>query len=129
MSSMTRTTPRAASRATCRGKAVRFDELLTRADDEVLQQLISPPVVRLLNMLDPALARPTRFRELLTSFHRPKNCSGTSMPAERCSTCSPEKKPSRSLISSAYSELTRSRLCAMPVFAKVQKPSDASSQP
>src|SRR4051794_11628402 len=47
---------------------MRFDELLTRADDEVLQQLIGAPVVRLLNMLDPGLARPTRLRELVTSF-------------------------------------------------------------
>ncbi len=47
---------------------MRFEELLSRADDEVLQALIGPPVVRLLNMLDPLLARPTRLRELLTSF-------------------------------------------------------------
>lgn len=47
---------------------MRFDELLSRADDEVLQELIGAHTVRLLNMLDPLLARPTRLRELLTSF-------------------------------------------------------------
>jgi DNA repair protein RadD len=48
--------------------AMRFPELLSRADDEVLQELIGAPTVRLLNMLDPTLARPTRLRELITSF-------------------------------------------------------------
>src|SRR3954447_18472515 len=47
---------------------MRFDELLSRADDEVLQQLLGPSTVRLLNMLDPKLARPTKLHELITSF-------------------------------------------------------------
>ncbi len=51
---------------------MRFDELLSRADDEVLQELVGAHTVRLLNMLDPLLARPTRLRELLTSFRPPE---------------------------------------------------------
>jgi superfamily II DNA or RNA helicase len=51
---------------------VRFDELLSRADDEVLQELIGAPVVRLLSRLDPALARPGRLRQLITSFRPPE---------------------------------------------------------
>ncbi|HYB98815.1 MAG TPA: DEAD/DEAH box helicase [Candidatus Limnocylindrales bacterium] len=47
---------------------MRFDQVLSRADDEVLEQLIGPPVVRLLNLLDPSLARPRRLRGLVTSF-------------------------------------------------------------
>lgn len=47
---------------------MRFEELLSRADDEVLQELVGTRIVRLLNMLDPLLARPTRLRELVTSF-------------------------------------------------------------
>lgn len=47
---------------------MRFEELLSRADDEVLQELVGTQTVRLLNMLDPLLARPTRLRELITSF-------------------------------------------------------------
>lgn len=50
----------------------RFEELLSRADDEVLQELVGPSVVRLLNMLDPRLARPTRLRDLLTSLRPPE---------------------------------------------------------
>ena len=51
---------------------MRFDELLSRADDEVLQELVGAHTVRLLNMLDPLLARPTRLRELITSFRPPE---------------------------------------------------------
>ena len=51
---------------------MRFEQLLSRADDEVLQDLVGPPVVRLLTMLDPKLARPTRLRELVTSFRPPE---------------------------------------------------------
>src|SRR4051812_6987442 len=47
---------------------MRFEELLSRADDEVLQELVGKQTVRLLNMLDPLLARPTKLRELITSF-------------------------------------------------------------
>jgi DNA repair protein RadD len=52
--------------------AMRFEELLSRADDEVLQELVGSRVVRLLNLLDPQLARPRRLRELLSSIHPPE---------------------------------------------------------
>src|SRR5262245_13351243 len=51
---------------------MRFEQLLSRADDEVLQQLVGPPTVRLLNLLDPSLARPRRLRELITSLRSPE---------------------------------------------------------
>jgi len=51
---------------------MRFEGLLSRADDEVLQELIGARTVRLLNMLDPLLARPTRLRDLITSFRPPE---------------------------------------------------------
>lgn len=40
---------------------LRFRDLLSRADDEVLQELIGAPAVRLM-ALDTTLARPTRLR-------------------------------------------------------------------
>ncbi|HVF03212.1 MAG TPA: DEAD/DEAH box helicase [Frankiaceae bacterium] len=48
-----------------------FDQLLARADDEALQELLGPPTVRLLNLLDPTLSRPAKLRELLSSFRPP----------------------------------------------------------
>lgn len=47
---------------------MRFEQLLSRADDEALQELLGGSIVRLLTLLDPSLARPTRLRELITSF-------------------------------------------------------------
>lgn len=44
---------------------------MSRADDEVLQELIGAPVVRLLRLIDPALAAPSKLRELLLDFHTP----------------------------------------------------------
>ena len=45
-----------------------LNEVLARADDESLEQIVGKPVVRLLNLLDPILARPSRLRELVTGF-------------------------------------------------------------
>ena len=39
-----------------------FRDPLSRADDEVLAELIGAPMVRLPNMLDTTLVRPTRLR-------------------------------------------------------------------
>lgn len=47
---------------------MRFEEVLARADDEALQELLGAPAVRLLNLLDPTLARPSRLRELVTAI-------------------------------------------------------------
>lgn len=50
---------------------VPFSQLLGRADDETLAELIGRPVVRLLHALDPQLARPSRLRELILELHEP----------------------------------------------------------
>ncbi len=52
--------------------AITFDELVARADDETLQDLVGQPVVRLLNLLDPTLARPSALRDILTGLHSPE---------------------------------------------------------
>lgn len=49
-----------------------FNNLLSRADDEMLQLLVGVPVVRLLRLIDPELATPTRLRQLLTQLHTPE---------------------------------------------------------
>ena len=43
-------------------------EVLARADDESLEHIVGKPVVRLLNLLDPTLARPSSLRSLVTEF-------------------------------------------------------------
>ena len=53
------------------GVPVSFENLLSRADDVVLQELIGPDVVRLLRSIDPNLATPTKLRNLLSEFKEP----------------------------------------------------------
>ncbi len=48
---------------------MRFDDLLSRADDKTLQSLLGSAAVRLIRLLDPSLATPTRLREILLSLH------------------------------------------------------------
>ena len=48
-----------------------FDDLLLRADDQVLQELVGVDVVRVLRHIDPTLATPTRLRNLLSDFKPP----------------------------------------------------------
>lgn len=48
---------------------MRFDDLLSRTDDETLQTLLGSAAVRLIRLLDPSLATPTRLREILLSLH------------------------------------------------------------
>jgi superfamily II DNA or RNA helicase len=50
-----------------------FNDLLSRADDEVLQTLLGNSVVRLLRLLDPSLTTPTRLREVLLGLHTPES--------------------------------------------------------
>jgi DNA repair protein RadD len=50
---------------------IRFNDLLDRADDETLQELVSSPVVRLLRLLDPQLAAPKQLRALVRETHHP----------------------------------------------------------
>lgn len=45
-----------------------FDNLLSRADDETLQAMLGSSSVRLITLLDPNSATPTRLRELLLSL-------------------------------------------------------------
>ena len=53
------------------GVPISFEDLLSRADDVVLQELVGPDVVRLLRSIDPNLATPTRLRNLLSEFKEP----------------------------------------------------------
>lgn len=48
-----------------------FEQLLSRAEDEVLQQLLGDSVVRLIRLINPALATPSRLRQLLLELHTP----------------------------------------------------------
>ena len=48
-----------------------FGNLLSRADDVVLQELVGPEVVRLLRSIDPNMAAPTGLRNLLAEFKTP----------------------------------------------------------
>ena len=50
-----------------------FDQLISRAEDEVLQQLLGNSVVRLLRLINPALAIPSRLRQLLLDLHPPSD--------------------------------------------------------
>ena len=45
-----------------------FDNLLSRADEEMLQTMLGSSSVRLITLLDPSSATPTRLRELLLSL-------------------------------------------------------------
>ena len=53
------------------GTQFSFQNLLSRADDVVLQELVGLDVVRLLRSIDPALATPTSLRNLLSEFKEP----------------------------------------------------------
>ena len=53
------------------GTQITFQNLLSRADDVVLQELVGLDVVRLLRSIDPALATPTNLRNLLSDFKEP----------------------------------------------------------
>ncbi|HEY9298877.1 MAG TPA: DEAD/DEAH box helicase family protein, partial [Phormidium sp.] len=50
-----------------------FYNLFSRADDETLQTILGSNVVRLLKLLDPSLATPTRLREILLSLYSPES--------------------------------------------------------
>lgn len=51
---------------------MRFEDLLGRADDEMLQELVGTPAVRVLRLIDPKLAVPGRLRELLLELRSPE---------------------------------------------------------
>ena len=50
-----------------------FDQLMSRADDFVLQQLVGGDVVRLLRHIDPALASPGKLRNLVKKIKTPSD--------------------------------------------------------
>ncbi len=50
-----------------------FNQLISRADDEVLQKLLGNSVVRLLSLINPVLATPSRLRQLLLSLYLPSD--------------------------------------------------------
>jgi DNA repair protein RadD len=47
---------------------MRFDDLLSRADDETLQSLLGGTMLRLLKLLDPSSVTPTQMRRVLMSL-------------------------------------------------------------
>jgi len=50
---------------------ITFEELIDRASDQLLQQLVGRDVVRILAGLDSALARPERLRQIATGLRAP----------------------------------------------------------
>jgi superfamily II DNA or RNA helicase len=52
---------------------MKFDDLLSRADDETLQNLLGSAVLRSLKLLDPTLTSPSRLREILLELHSPES--------------------------------------------------------
>jgi DNA repair protein RadD len=48
-----------------------FYDLLDRADEETLQEIVGKPAFRLMRLLDPSLIRPTVLRSLIRSTKRP----------------------------------------------------------
>lgn len=48
---------------------MRLADLLTRANDEALQDLVGPAAMRLILLLDPGLATPARMRNLILDLH------------------------------------------------------------
>ena len=55
-----------------------IDHLLSRADDESLQHLLGRPAVRLLNLLDREMARPSALRRTVSELRTPKELLLTS---------------------------------------------------
>lgn len=52
---------------------MKFNSLLSRADDETLQILLGSAAVRLIKLLDPSLATPTKLREIMVHLHPPES--------------------------------------------------------
>jgi superfamily II DNA or RNA helicase len=48
-----------------------FEDLLSRADDEILQDLLSSSIIRLLKLLDSSFTTPTKLREVLLGLYTP----------------------------------------------------------
>ena len=59
------------SQATMTLRRVSFSELLTRCDDETLQQLVGQPAVRLLDILDSQLITPSNLRRICLQINSP----------------------------------------------------------
>ena len=55
------------------GSEMSFEQLMGRADDVVLQQLVGDDVVRLLRHIDPVLATPGRLRDLAKKIKTPSD--------------------------------------------------------
>lgn len=52
---------------------MKFDDLVSRADDEILQILLGSAAVRLIKLLDPSAVTPTYLREILMGLHTPES--------------------------------------------------------
>lgn len=67
-----RTWPRVAESAAASGRVmITFDELINRASDQLLQQLVGRGIVRILAGLDPSLARPEQLSEIAVGLRSP----------------------------------------------------------
>lgn len=49
-----------------------FEQMLARAGEVSLQQLVGRPVIKLLTQLDPALAAPAKLRKIVLGLHPPR---------------------------------------------------------
>lgn len=54
-----------------------FSDLIARADDVTLQELIGAPTIRLLRALDPALMLPSKLKQVALGLHSPEELLGT----------------------------------------------------
>lgn len=52
---------------------MKFEDLISRADDETLQNLLGSAVLRSLKLLDSSLTSPSRLREILLGLHSPES--------------------------------------------------------
>ena len=48
---------------------MKFDDLLSRADDQILQALLGVAGMRLITLLDAKLAIPTKLKEVVIGLH------------------------------------------------------------
>lgn len=50
-----------------------FSSLMARVDETALEAFVGVPAVRLLNLLEPSLARPSRLRDVCLALHAPED--------------------------------------------------------
>lgn len=68
-----------------------FEQLLSRADDQTLQQIVGPPNVKLLNLLDDSLSYPSELRRICLKLHSPAELLRNQATRKQLLTLLPEK--------------------------------------